>query len=221
MPPVARLEDHFAAATFSVGSVGDYEKGLVGFPESRARVTFDDDSLVVHEIECIVGDEQKDVWYSREEFDIIKARNSLIVRMMKGGQFQESPDHTFRGLEHKIKERHQERRQNKFNALNAVLEEQDRQFRRRLNFPELIKDRYIEATQRARQSALAVGHWDAVAVKGKIPKKSTRKTLCETLEPTLRVEDEDDCTLASDASRLKRIAGIRRIFGANRRRTSV
>jgi hypothetical protein len=96
----------------------------------------------VLEIDKPHEDSKQDIWYNREEYDIIKARNSLIVKMMKTGSFRESDEHTFRGLEHKLKDGFKQRRSNKFAALNAVLEEQDRQMSRNQSSPTVIADAY-------------------------------------------------------------------------------
>mmetsp|Transcript_20601 Transcript_20601/g.48896 ORF Transcript_20601/g.48896 Transcript_20601/m.48896 type:complete len:251 (-) Transcript_20601:166-918(-) len=100
-------------------------------------------------------------WYSKDEYDIIKARNSLIVKMMKTGHFRESDEHSFRGLEHKLKEGFKQRRANKFNALNAVLEEQDRQVSVGVIEPEKIAKKYRRVSLNAAETALVVGMRDA------------------------------------------------------------
>jgi uncharacterized protein YbaA (DUF1428 family) len=99
-------------------------------------------------------------WYSRDEYDIIKARNSLIVKMMKTGHFKESEEHTFRGLEHKLKEGFKKRRAHKFNGLNAVLEEQDRQYARGVTKPEAIAEEYRRISSSAAETAGVVGTRD-------------------------------------------------------------
>ncbi|KAL7555526.1 hypothetical protein ACA910_006115 [Epithemia clementina (nom. ined.)] len=100
-------------------------------------------------------------WYSRDEYDIIKARNSLIVKMMKTGHFRESDEHSFRGLEHKLKEGFKQRRANKFNALNAVLEEQDRQMAIGIVEPETIARKYRRVSLNAAETAFVIGVRDA------------------------------------------------------------
>ena len=109
-----------------------------------------------------VEDENKaQCWYSKDEYDIIKARNSLIVKMMKTGHFQESDEHSFRGLEHKTRAGFKQRRANKFNALNAVLEEQDRQANMGVFEPEKIAKRYRRVSLNAAETAVVVASRDA------------------------------------------------------------
>jgi hypothetical protein len=106
-------------------------------------------------------EEQEEVWYNRDEYDIIKARNALIVQMMKGGTFEESEEHTFRGLEHKLKEGYKKRRANKFNALNAVLEEQDSQYAKGRTDPDSIAEAYRLVSLDAKEKAFLLGSRDA------------------------------------------------------------
>lgn len=75
---------------------------------------------------------------------------------MKTGHFKESNEHTFRGLEHKLKEGFKQRRANKFNGLNAVLEEQDRQYARGVTHPEAIAERYRRVATNAAETAFVV-----------------------------------------------------------------
>jgi hypothetical protein len=115
----------------------------------------------VYEYDGPTEDEQVEVWYSRDEYDIIKARNNLIIKMMKGGTFKESDEHTFRGLEHKLKDGFKRRRANKFNALNAVLEEQDTQFAKGRADPDSIAEAYRLVALSAKETAFMLGSRDA------------------------------------------------------------
>jgi len=130
MPPVLvspELDDMSAAASFSVCTTETKPVLESGSPcpprrtvSRRRSVDFVKPSAVV-EIEKLNEEDRDQIWYSRDEYDIIKARNSLIVKMMKKGSFVENDEHSFRGLEHKLKEGFKQRRDNKFNALNCVL----------------------------------------------------------------------------------------------------
>ena len=80
--------------------------------------------------------------------------------MMKTGHFKESEEHTFRGLEHKLKEGFKKRRANKFNGLNAVLEEQDRQYARGVTIPEVIAEKYSQVAEMAVETAFVMAMRD-------------------------------------------------------------
>lgn len=123
-------------------------------PEGSRSVDFVDEAkFQILEFEMYDDRERDLVWYSREEYDIIKARNSLIIKMMKAGTFVESDEHSFRGLEHKLKEGFKKRRNHKFNALNAVLEEQDKQYNQSTIDQEIIASAYREVTLAAKEVA--------------------------------------------------------------------
>lgn len=126
----------------------------------RHSVDFVQESTVI-EFEKPDEKVKQDIWYSRDEYDIIRARNSLIVKMMKSGSFEENDEHSFRGLEHKLQDGCQQRRTNKYNALNAVLEEQDRQYSRGLVDNENIAQKYHRAAMSAREFAFYLGLKDA------------------------------------------------------------
>ena len=80
--------------------------------------------------------------------------------MMKTGHFKESDEHTFRGLEHKLKEGFKQRRANKFNGLNAVLEEQDRQYARGVTMPDVIAEKYSRIAMNAAETAFVMAMRD-------------------------------------------------------------
>jgi hypothetical protein len=181
MPPVAQHLDEMSVASSTI-SVGYYKPSSHAH-ESRPTVGFDDSAMAVYEFEAVSFDIHDDVWYSKEDYDIIKARNSLIVKLMKADCFEENDDHTFRGLEHKLKKGYRGRRANKFNALNAVLEEQDSQMVKGLSHPELISEAYIKVSGNARETALLLGLQDAEEQGG-----------CTVqLVESPSVDDDDDC----------------------------
>jgi hypothetical protein len=167
---------------------------------------------------------KQDIWYNREEYDIIKARNSLIVKMMKTGSFRESDEHTFRGLEHKLKDGFKQRRSNKFAALNAVLEEQDRQMSRSTSNPDVIAEAYRRVSLNARETAFAIGLRDTEESMTFIERPVgdiTGKTI--NVDPSEN-EDEEDLTdidtACSEESTAKRNR-LRRLFSTVSRKREV
>ena len=120
----------------------------------RRNVDFAADN-VTHEVEHMEDLPGELIWYSQEEYAVIKGRNSEIVKLIKSGEFEENDDYSCRGLEHKLKEIFRQRRANKFNALNAVLEEQDRQINRggAISDDTLISAAYQTVTVRCAESA--------------------------------------------------------------------
>lgn len=158
MTPVATTlcsDDGSSTASFSVK-----DSKIESDPASRTKVGFVESHITVS-FEKVEEETKHEIWYTAEEYDIIKARNSLIVKMMKTGNFEESQEHSFRGLEHKLKAGYKQRRANKFNALNAVLEEQDRQYARGIVDADKIGSIYRQVAQNARESAFFMGLKDS------------------------------------------------------------
>lgn len=157
--PSIPMHDETSTASFSVMESKPYAS--VNNPLSSShRVEFAS-SHIVNIFDKVDDDVKHEIWYTIEEYDIIKARNSLIVKMMKTGNFDESEDHSFRGLEHKLKDGYKRRRANKFNGLNSVLEEQDRQYARNIKDESLIADMYKRVTQNSRESSFLLGLKDS------------------------------------------------------------
>jgi hypothetical protein len=199
-------------------SVKDAKKPQDTGPKHKMRRRHSVDFISGHkvlEIDKPDEDIKQTIWYNREEYDIIKARNSLIVKMMKTGSFRESDEHTFRGLEHKLKDGFKQRRSNKFAALNAVLEEQDRQMSRSLTNPDVIAAAYSRVSLNARETAFAIGLTDTTNSLTYVERaigEITGKTI--NVDPSEN-EDEDDLTdvetACSEESTAKRNR-LRRLF---------
>ena len=162
MPPT--YDDDYSAATFSVSACTSAKPSCLAKKGTRRRhsLTFGDNN--VFEIDRADDASHEDIWYSKEEYEIIKARNRVLVKMKRSGKFEESDEHSFRGLEHKLKDGNEQRKAYKFDALNAVLEEQDRQYNRGLKDAEDIARRYRETASAAQETAIITALKDAEAV---------------------------------------------------------
>lgn len=186
MPPVAVDGETSSLASFRIGVKEDEPQS----PRSR-RVIRRRHSIVfsgenkVYEFDKAGEDMKDEIWYNKVDYDIIKARNKLIVKMKKTGKFEENDEHSFRGLEHKLKHGFDQRQSNKFNALNAVLEEQDRQFARGLLNADNIAQKYESISYVAREIAFVHGLKDA---------EESVSFACEEKEP--EVADDDSSTVS-------------------------
>jgi len=194
MPPVAIPDDYSTTSSFSVKDPMAMKdapperratrRRSVGFaPEPENKV-----------LEFEPDEDAEQIWYTRDEYDIIKARNSLIIKMMKTGSFEETEEHTFRGLEHKLKDGFKQRRENKFNALNAVLEEQDKQYNRGIHEPEVIAKAYRRVSLNAAENAFVLACKDAESSYVGEAKHSPRSVggLSEYMRNREDAEDNDD-----------------------------
>ena len=229
MPPVAQI-DEVSTASFSVISAP--KRSLAS--HKPTKVSFKEDAFEFHEVDCFCDDEDlaEAIWYTKSEYDIIKARNSLIAKMQKAGKFRESSEHTFRGLEHKLKAAFKFRREIKFDALNAVLEEQDRQYSRNQPDATRMAEIYIKVSAKSQEIAATIGARDAAIAQGRTLDDALGKLSSRELsEPVHGIDEaskadgaDDDMTIHSEASQSKK-KGLRRIFSprksSNRRRASL
>ena len=202
MPPVAaELDDMSTNASFCVlNDVNTAKVTCDAIAPRRAlsrscSVDFVGESRVI-EVEKPGEGEREHIWYTRDEYEIIKARNSLIVKMMQKGSFVENDEHSFRGLEHKLKSGFKQRRDNKFAALNSVLEEQDRQYAIGHRDYGNIAQKYEQAVMNAKECAFFLGikdHEQSYAYQPSFPENPV-------------VIDDDDCgQLIKDLKKLYKL----------------
>jgi hypothetical protein len=79
-------------------------------------------------LDDIPEDEVNATWYDATEYSEIKAGYQLTIFMMEAGETLKTEEHTSRGLEYRTQEGAWARYENKRDAYNAVLDEQDRQW---------------------------------------------------------------------------------------------
>jgi hypothetical protein len=208
MPPAAIVDDDCSTASFSVKD--DLLHMKTARNSASRRIEFVDVSeFRIHEFDAFEDEERDEIWYSRDEYDIIKARNSLIIKMMKSGTFDESEEHSFRGLENKLKEGFKKRRAHKFSALNAVLEEQDRQISKGTKDDEAIGEAYRAVSLPAKEGAFELACLDvedSFAYTGKpVPRESflgMHMSFRNEEEEAFEAGDDDDNdTVCSEDSR--------------------
>lgn len=92
---------------------------------------FDEDRNEVFEIpnlDSMPDEEIASTWYESREYTEIKSAYQLTIFMMEAGEVLNSEEHTSRGLEYRTQEGAWARYENKRDAYNAVLDEQDRQW---------------------------------------------------------------------------------------------
>lgn len=133
-------------------------------------------------LDDIPDDEIAETWFDSNEYAEIKASYQLTIFMMESGE-KLSGDHTPRGLEYRTQEGAWARYENKRDAYNAVLDEQDRQWQRDQDDHDEIARIYLEhsskcakaAAQRARQDER-----DALEILRTImpPKRKDSKKAC-------------------------------------------
>jgi hypothetical protein len=138
----------------------------------RRRVVVFKDTVSVRPI-LHVKDMSEDsihaVWYTKKDFEAMKKSFASTVKLMTthGDNFShvDKDEHCSRGLEYRTREGATLRRENKWNALNAVLDEQDRQQENGLFNETLLCQVYVKENCHCRLQALKLGIQDEQAAK--------------------------------------------------------
>lgn len=101
------------------------------------------------------------VWYSPEDYSQIKTAYQATIFLMESGKNLDSdPEHETRGLEYRTQEGSWERYQNKRDVYNAVLDEQDRQWKVDQDDFEKIREIYLSHSNKCTQAAVMRGKND-------------------------------------------------------------
>lgn len=117
-----------------------------------------DDNVDTREIPCIMEmhrSEIDSIWYSQEEFAVMKAECRELTKSIKSGRINISADICLRGLEEKL--HRSQKKVNRSEAVGAVLDEQDAQFGYGEQNPERIAHVYHEFAAHCLDEAVAIG----------------------------------------------------------------
>jgi hypothetical protein len=141
----------------------------------RRRVLFKETVSVrpITHIDDMSDERIQAVWYDKKDFEDIKKGIVGTVRLMMSCQegdgesscVIDNEEHCSRGLEYRTREGASARRENKWNALNAVLDEQDRQKELGIQNEKLLCQIYVTENRRSRLHALQLGIQDETAAK--------------------------------------------------------
>lgn len=126
----------------------------------RRRVRFNQSVSVrpVLHVNNMSDDEIADAWYNRHECADIKRSMAVTIKMMSAGVLKVDDDeHCSRGLEHRTRPGSAQRRENKMIALDAVLDEQDRQQACGVVNDEAIRKVFVQENLHCRLAALEKG----------------------------------------------------------------
>lgn len=93
-------------------------------------------------------------WYDAEDYAEIKADYQCVIFMMESGERAfDDEEHTTRGLEYRTQQGAWNRYENKRDAYNAVLDEQDRHWKKDIDDPEAIRRVYVEQVAKCQKAA--------------------------------------------------------------------
>jgi hypothetical protein len=176
-------------------------------PGQRKRlVSFDADciSIVVGEVPSrsdLTEEDFKNIWYSKDDFKVMKKEYIPIVKKI-AKKLPLDDDEEPRGLEHKTPRGCKLRQQNRFQAMDAVLFEQERQWERDRKDDNYIAQIYRQSSAHCQMNAYLIGQKDADAV---AEDTAERQQLIEgneeTLAKTAREGEEQIVSLPATAKK--------------------
>jgi hypothetical protein len=94
------------------------------------------------------------IWYTSKEYSDIKQAYQATIFMMESGETITGDEHTTRGLEYRTQEGAWARYENKRDAYNAVLDEQDRQWKVDKDDYEKIRQIYLKHSTKCGNAAI-------------------------------------------------------------------
>jgi hypothetical protein len=141
--------------------------------QNGRRVKFAaENDWTVHTIENVDEELHGILWYGREEFDYIALRDKLVLESFDAGIFQESKEHTMRGLENHLEDLFVAERRER--AMYAVFEEQYRRRQTGHRFLDKLPATYLLRSKYALKLALAAAKQDADEVKARQKRQAAR-----------------------------------------------
>lgn len=109
----------------------------------------------------MTDEEFDEIWYNKDDFRAMKKRYIPTLKKMAKGIPLDDTDDEARGLEHKTPKGSHRRKSNRYSSLEAVLQEQDRQWERNRIDADFIAEIYVQATAHCRLQASLTAQSDA------------------------------------------------------------
>lgn len=140
------------------------------------------------------------IWYHSKEYADIKSGYQVTIFMMEAGEKLPVEEHSSRGLEYRTQEGAWARYENKRDAYNAVLDEQDEQWKKDADDHDAIARVYLEQSSKCLKAAQSRGKKDSSDVQEymasptdapKIKKKKKKKEGSSSKKDGEKGEGED------------------------------
>jgi hypothetical protein len=142
MPPRSNSSCSQGISVYSINDEASYEssgefrvvpqtmKRKGSNPLSRSvRFAERNQTFPIPHLDDIPSEEVAEIWYNPSEYSEIKSSYQMTIFMLENGELKEGDEHTSRGLEYRTQQGAWARYENKRDAYNAVLDEQDRQWK--------------------------------------------------------------------------------------------
>jgi hypothetical protein len=105
------------------------------------------------------------IWYNAEEYSEVKSSYQMTIFLMESGKLNEGDEYTSRGLEYRTQQGAWARHENKRDAYNAVLDEQDRQWKADQDDHDALGRVYLQHSSKCAVAAAERGAADAKEAK--------------------------------------------------------
>lgn len=220
MPPrsYSSGQDGWTNDDLSVGSAEELVEKLTmksamkGSCSNRKSLRFSkhQDIFPIPHLDDLQDDEVAAIWYESGEYSDIKSAYQLTIFMIENGELKESDEHTGRGLEYRTQDGAWARYENKRDAYNAVLDEQDRQWKVDKDDFEAISSIYLVHSGKCAVAAAKRGSQDAdeakeicsdILKKRKVRRKKSKKSVCTSSQSVVSSTDSRDMLRVQSDSR--------------------
>lgn len=161
----------------------------------------EDEILLVRHIDDFSEEEIAEIWFDQQYYATIKSEYKEIIFAIEHGRHAESDEVTSRGLEHRTQEGSWARFQTKRDSYNAVLDEQDRQWKEDADDDERIGDIYRGHSQPCTRKAYQLGLMDEIAA---------RQVYADSLQLQVKQLNQQLKNQAQDPKAPKRASSLRR-----------
>lgn len=165
------------------------------------RITENNEYFFIEQISEFCKEEVAAIWYDANDYADMKADYKTAVFMLECGKPLPEGDHTSRGLEYRTQQGAWARYENKRDAYNAVLDEQDNQWKNDTDDCNALARIYLEHSHKCAQAALALGRKDAT--------EAQKIYECIFLSDNCTQENPKRVTVKKSSSSLKRLFGSR------------
>jgi hypothetical protein len=129
------------------------------------RFAPEDEIQLIRHIDDFSDEEIAAIWFDQQYYANIKTEYKNVVFAMERGRHVEGDEQTSRGLEHRTEEGSWARFQTKRDSYNAVLDEQDRQWKEDSDDHDKISQIYITHSHKCARKAYQMGLMDEIAAR--------------------------------------------------------
>ena len=146
-----------------IDDVDEYEKSVVSVLTKRRRLARFSRVVEVYLIEshdCYTDEEYVNCWYTPEEKDMMKYNRGQYLSRMNAGKAQEKHNRTYRGLETCCETGFAEFQDQIYKTVDAVMDEQDRQWAENVTDELKIRAASLQATEGSAERARHLARLD-------------------------------------------------------------